>query len=102
MSSDSAQTELGKYLVNAGSVNDPTVFWKTHKEDFRRLFVIAQQIFVAAAATAAVERIFSIAGYILSPRRLRTSDFNFENLLFANLNRNVLRIASSKKLKLDN
>ena len=102
MNSDSAPTELGKYLVNADSVNDPTVFWKTHKEKFPRLFVIAQQIFAAPASTAAVERIFSIADYISSPRRLRTSDFNFENLLFANLNSNVLRIASSKKLKLDN
>ena len=54
------------------------------------------------ASTAAVERIFSTVDYILSPRRLRTSDFNFENLLFANLNRNVLGIASSKKLELDN
>ena len=44
MNSDSAQTELGKYLVNADSVNDPTVFWKTHKEEFPRLLVIAQQI----------------------------------------------------------
>ena len=40
----SAQTELGKYLVNADSVNDPTVFWKTHKEEFPRFLVIAQQI----------------------------------------------------------
>ena len=85
MSSDSAQTELGKYLVNADSANDPTVFWTTQKE-FSRLFVIAQQVFAAPASTAAVER----AGYILSPRRLRTSDFNFENLLFANLNGHVL------------
>ena len=102
MRSDSAQTELGKYLATADSANDPTVFWKTHKDEFPRLFVIAQQIFAAPASTAAVERIFSIPGYILSPRRLRTSDFNFENLLFANLNCNVLGIASSKNLKLDN
>ena len=92
MSSKSAQTELGKYLLNADSANDPTVFWKTQKEEFPRLFVIAQQIFAASASTAAAERILN----------LRTSDFNFENLFFAHLNRNVLRIASSKKLKLDN
>ena len=102
MNSDSAQTEQGKYLVNADCVSDPTVFWKTHKEEFPRLFVTAQHIFAVHASTAIVERIFSIAGYILSPRRLRTSHVNFENHLFANLNRNVLRIASSKKLKLDN
>ena len=95
MNSYSAQTELGKYLPHADSANDPTVFWKTHKEDFPPLFVIAQQIFAAPASTATVERIFSIAGYILRPRRLRTSDFNFEN----RLNRNVLRIASSKIIK---
>ena len=97
VTSNSAQTELGKYLVNADSANDPTAFWKTHKEEFPRLVVTAQSIFAAPASTAADERIFSTAGYILSPRRLRTSDFNFENLLFANLNRNVLQIATSKK-----
>ena len=85
-------------MLNADSANDRTVFWKTHKEEFPRLFVIAQQIFAAPASAAAVERIFGIVGYILSSRRLRTSDFNFENLLFANLNCNVLQIANSKNL----
>ena len=45
LSSTSAETEQGKYSLNADSANDPTVFWKIHKEEFPQLFVIAQQIF---------------------------------------------------------
>ena len=35
---------------------------------------------------APVEHLFSISGHILSQRRLRTNDKNFENILFANVN----------------
>ena len=44
------------------------------------------KIFCAPASQAPVERLFSISGHILSQRRLRTSDKNSENILFANVN----------------
>ena len=57
------------------------------------------QIMCAPGSTAAVEGIFSVAGYILSPRRMSFTDENFENQLFANLNRGIFEV-SSNKLKL--
>ena len=53
----------------------------------------------APGSTVAVEGIFSVAGYILSPRRMSFTDENFENQLFAYLNRGIFEV-SSNKLKL--
>ena len=49
---------------------------------------------------AAVERIFSIAGYILSQRRTRLTDNNFQNQLFANVNYDLPEFPC-KKLRLE-
>ena len=57
----------------------------------------------APGSTAAVERVFSVAGYILSPKRMSLSDENFENQLFSNLNLSVFQVWSNKlKLSLNN
>ena len=81
----SAASELENYL-DCGDVGDPLEFWRTHKPSFPRLFEIVKQTLFAPGSTAGIERIFSVAGYILSDRRTRTSDDNFENQLFANVN----------------
>ena len=54
----------------------------------------------APGSTAAVERIFSIAGYILSQRRTRITDDNFQNQLFANVNSDLPEVPG-KKLRLE-
>ena len=48
-----------------------------------------------------VERLFSICGHILSQRRLRTSDKNFENILFANVNFEVFDAELRKRKQPD-
>ncbi|XP_055353304.1 E3 SUMO-protein ligase ZBED1-like [Paramacrobiotus metropolitanus] len=68
---------------------NPLVYWKSKADKYKRLSRIAQQILCAPATTAGVERIFSVAGYLLSERRLRTTDYNFETLLFCSLNRDL-------------
>ena len=50
------------------------------------LYKVSRQIFCAPGSQDPVERLFSIFGYILSQRRLRNSDKNFEDILFANVN----------------
>ena len=59
------------------------------REQYERLYKVSRQMFCAPASQAPVERLFSISGHILSQRRLRTSDKNFENILFANVNSEV-------------
>ena len=76
-------------------------FWRVNGNKFSRLCVTAKQVFCAPGSAAAVERIFSIAGYILSQRRNRLTDNNFENQLFANVNFDI-PAHSGKKLRLDN
>ena len=53
------------------------------------------------ASQAPVERLFSISGHILSQRRLRTSDKNFENILFANVNFEVFDAELRKRKQPD-
>ena len=48
-----------------------------------------------------VKRLFSISGHILSQRHLRTTDKNFENVLFANINYEVLNAELPKRKQPD-
>ena len=66
------------------------ISWTTHL-NFGELISKASLVFLKSSNKhclhpAGIERIFSVAGYILSDRRTRTSDDNFENQLFANVN----------------
>ena len=61
-----------------------------NRKQLKRLYKVSRQILCAPASQAPVERLFSISGHILSQRRLRTSDKNSENILFANVNFEVL------------
>ena len=97
----SSSAELENYLDTADFSGNPLDFWRVNGDKFPRLCVTAKQVFCAPGSTAAVERIFSIAGYILSQRQNRLTDSNFENQLFANVNFDI-PVHSDKKLRLDN
>ena len=97
----SSSAELENYLDTADFSGNPLDFWRVNGDKFPRLCVTAKQVFCAPGSTAAVERIFSIAGYILCQRRNRLTDSNFENQLFANVNFDI-PVHSGKKLRLDN
>ena len=62
----SAASELENYLDCRDIVDDPLEFWRTHKPSFPRLFEIVKQTLFAPGSTAGIERIFSVAGYMLS------------------------------------
>ena len=64
----------------------PLKFWHDNCKQFQWLYKVFRQILCATASQAPVERLFSIFGHILSQRRLRTNDRNFEDVLFANDN----------------
>ena len=92
--------KLQNYLDCEVSTSDPLQFWRENQSRFPRLYQIARQTFCAPGSTAAVERIFSIAGYILSQRRTRLTDNNFQNQLFANVNYDLPEVPC-KKLRLE-
>ena len=81
-------------------MDDIIEFSRTYKQSFPRLFEIVKQTLFAPGSTAGIERIFSVAGYILSDRHTRTSDDNFENQLLANVNLDLSSSRLRKKLKL--
>ena len=92
----SAASELENYLDCRDIVDDPLEFCRTHKQSFFRLFEIVKQTLFAPGSTAGIERIFSVAGYILSDRHTRTSDDNFENQLFACVNLDLFESTQRK------
>ena len=84
-SSVSVHAELQSYLDFPPTASNPVKFWNDNRKQYKRLYKVSRQI-CAPANQAPVERLFSISGHILSQRRLRTSDKNFENILFAKVN----------------
>ena len=78
-----------------------TTLWHENEKQFKRLYKVSRQILCAPASQAPVERLFSISGHILSQRRLRTSDKNFENTLFANVNFEVFDAELRKRKQPD-
>ena len=75
-------------------------FGEKTSRDFLALRSLQNKLFVLPRRTAAVERIFSIAGYILSQRRTRITDDNIQNQLFANVNSDLPEVPD-KKLRLE-
>ena len=92
---ESAETEFARYLDHRDRAKDILGFYRSKPRD-PRLFQLVPQILCAPGRTAAVERVFSMAGHILNPKRMSLTDANFENQLFANLNRGVLQVRSNK------
>ena len=45
-----------------------------------------------------VERVFSLADILLSDKRLRTGDVNFETLLFRNVNKGLIPVLKKRKM----
>ena len=85
----SAEAELQSYVHLPPSACNRLKFWHENRKQFKLLYKVSRQILCAPASQAPVERLFSISGHILSQRRLRTTDKNFENILFANVNYEV-------------
>lgn len=66
-------------------------FWKANEMRFKDLSKIAKKFLGVPASSAAVERMFSIAGHIFSCKRRRMGDILFATLVFLKLNEHILR-----------
>ncbi len=64
----------------------PVEFWKVNEQKFKPLAMLAKKYLGIPASSAAVERIFSISGHILSIKRRRMSVRWFSLLVFLKLN----------------
>ena len=66
----SIETELQLYL-DCNRASDVLRYREQQKAVFPRLCTITRKVFCVPATTAGVERLFSIAGFLLGCRRLR-------------------------------
>ena len=97
----SAEAELQSYLDLPASACNPLKFCHDNRKQFKLFYKVFRQILCAPASQAPVERLFSISGHILSQRRLRTTDENFENILFASVNYEVFDAELRKRKQPD-
>ena len=73
------------------AVNSTLDFWKSNELRFKNLAKMAKKCLGAPASSAAVERMFSIAGHIFSCKRRRMGDVLFAILVFLKLNEAILK-----------
>ena len=72
-------------------------FWERNKTVLPHLYAMTRKIFCVPATTAGMERLFSIAGFILSNRRMRFNDRNFHAQVFAHCNLEFSEISPRKR-----
>ena len=84
--------QIHSYLktIEGKSYADPLVFWKCHESQFPHLAQLAKKFLAVPASLAAVERMFSFSGHILTNKRRKTSPCLFCNLVFLKLNEDFL------------
>jgi len=101
-SSDKVTEILEKYLHLIDSLDvaeenldeikrvDALDFWRVHEHIFPGLALLAKKYLSVQASSAAVERMFSIAGHIFSVKRRRLGIKFFSQLLLLKLNENLI------------
>ena len=82
----STDAVLYQLYLDCNRAGDVLRYWEQQKAVFPRLYTITRKVFRVPATTAGVERLFSIAGFLLGCRRLRLSDANFEKQILAHCN----------------
>ena len=65
---------------------DPLLYWKLNATKYPSLCKVALEYLTIQASSAAVERIFSIAGKIFKPDWCRMTDVQFERMMFIKCN----------------
>jgi hypothetical protein len=85
---NSNQSELNLYkgqpLLDIGE--DVLVYWDERKCVFPKLYIIARRYLIIPSTSAASERIFSLAGNIISSKRTKLSASHINMLIFLNKN----------------
>jgi hypothetical protein len=84
------QTEIERYqnYVISEAEQNMTVleWWKLNEAFFPRIARIAKKLLAVPASSVPSERVFSLAGALVSKKRARMSDDNVDLLIFLNKN----------------
>lgn len=93
---DDIQDEMDVYeAANSPELNVGILEWWAHNErKYPRLAKLARRVLAIPASSAAPERNFSRAGYIVSERRNRLAPSNVENILVCHSNYDLIDVAS--------
>ena len=77
---------LYQLYLDCNRAGDALRYREQQKAVFPRLYTITRKVFCVPATIAGVERLLSIAGFILGCKRLRLSDVNFEKQILVHCN----------------
>ena len=90
----SIEDEIKDYIRLISDENfestDPLLFWKLNENRFKELSKLARKYLGVPASSAAVERMFSIAGHVFHTKRRRMGQLLFSALVFLKLNEDLL------------
>ena len=75
--------------LSVDTYTDTLLFWKINGNRFKELEPLAKKVLGVQASEAAVERMFSFSGHILSCQRRRTGIKLFTELVLLKLNENL-------------
>ena len=89
---DTIDNTIDEYLkcLKLNTIKCPLEFWRTRQFKWPELAQIAKKYLGVPASSAAVERMFSICGFLNSDRRRMTGISLFENQVVLKLNENLL------------
>jgi len=89
-SGDTAATQLLRYLseIDAADVGEGLAFWQSRSATYSAIMPLAEDLLVAPASQAYVERVFSLCGLLTAGRRNRTSKA-LEMRAFLKLNKHI-------------
>uniref|UniRef100_A0A8R1HV27 Dimer_Tnp_hAT domain-containing protein n=1 Tax=Caenorhabditis japonica TaxID=281687 RepID=A0A8R1HV27_CAEJA len=82
-------TEVDSYLsVDPDSTIDPFLYWREEKR-FPNLRKMALQLLAIPSTSSESERVFSVAGAVFSPKRMRLSLERLQDLTFCSINTKI-------------
>ena len=91
---DDLDTQIKEYflLIETQEFKDTLLFWKLYHKShsFVNLAKLAQKVLGVPATSADVERMFSLSGHILGPKRRTTGVSLYEDLVYLKLNEQFL------------
>lgn len=86
------KTEVKKYLAEPSIPLNMSVheWWSTNKALYPHLAKLAKRVLVVQATSVSAERVFSLAGDLISDKRSRLCSENVDQVIFLNKNRKLV------------